>query len=114
MTTNTRQLLAIATLLASTAIPQQAAAQATPTQQRAVLDYLKSGEEPTVKDAVFTSNRMLKVGVLDNNTPRDGYASYMCQVLAEKGVRGVRVQVVDIAKLVRTDKWVKLGEAGCT
>jgi hypothetical protein len=114
MPLNARHLLAAAALLAGTVIPQHATAQATQAQQRAVLAHLKSGEEPTVKDAMFTSDRMLKVGVLDNNTPRDGYASYMCQVLADKGVRGVRVQVIDIAKLVRTDKWVKLGEAGCT
>lgn len=109
-----RRMLAAATILASATLPQHASAQATQAQQRAVLSHLKGGEEPTVKDALFTTDRMLKVGVIDNNTPRDGYARYMCQVLTDKGVRGVRVQVIDIAKLARTDKWVKLGEAGCT
>lgn len=114
MPTRAAALLATATLAVAGLSPTIATAQATPAQQRAVLAYLKSGEEPTAKDATFNSERMLKVGVLDNNSNRDGYASYLCQVLADKGVRGVRVQVIDIAKLVRTDKWVKLGEAGCS
>lgn len=58
---------------------------------------------------------MFKVGVLDNGTERDGYADYVCSVLVERGLRGkgISVQVIDIAKLVRTNKWVKLGEAHC-
>ena len=59
------------------------------------------------------SNQMFKVGVIDNKTPRDGYAQYVCQVLTDKGLKGMRVQVVDIALLARTGKWVKLGEGGC-
>lgn len=109
---HTKPLLLVA-LLASATLPHPASAQASSAQQRAVLAYLKGGKEPTVKDATFTSDSMLKVGVIDNQTSRDGYASYMCQVLADHGVRRVRVQIIDIRKLVQTDKWVKLGEAGC-
>lgn len=95
------------------AITLTAQAQATPAQQKDVLAYLKSGAEPRVKDSMWTSASMLKVGVLDDGTPRDGFAQYLCEELASRGVRGVNVQVIDIAKLVRTDKWVKLGEAHC-
>lgn len=90
-----------------------ACAQATPAKQAEVLSYLKSGAEPNVKDAAWANDRMLKLGMLDNKTPRDGYAQYMCEELASRGIKGVSVQVIDIALLVRTDKWVKLGEARC-
>lgn len=103
--------LMTALLLAAAATGAQA--QATGAQKQAVLAYLKSGAEPRVKDATWTSDRMLKVGVLDDGTPRDGYAQYLCEELASRGVKGASVQVIDIAKLVRTDKWVKLGEAHC-
>ena len=102
-------LVAIALLLTAPA----ALSEATTAQQQAVLRSLKSGNEPQVKDATWTSARMLKLGMLSNGTPRDGYAQYMCQELASQGVRGVSVQVIDIAQLVRTDKWVKMGEAQC-
>lgn len=104
----------LALAIMTTAIWHPAAlAQASPAQQRAVLAQIKAGGTSIVKDAVFTSDRMLKVGVIDDRTPRDGLAQAMCAELAEQGARNMRVQVIDIAKLVRTDKWVKLGEAGC-
>ena len=87
--------------------------QASSEQQKAVLQYLKSGAEPQVKDAVWTSDTMLKVGMFDNRSPRDGFAQYLCEELYQRGIRGVRVQIIDLAKLVRTDEWVKLGQARC-
>lgn len=74
-----------------------------------------SKDEPTSKDAVWTSDSIFKVGVLDDGTDRSGYAQYVCEVLYEHGFKGekVWVQVIDIAKLVRTNKWEKLGEAHC-
>jgi hypothetical protein len=101
--------ITLALLLAAPA----ALANASPAQQAAVLSYLKSGAEPQVKDATWTSARMLKVGMLSNGKQRDGFAQYLCQELASQGVRGVSVQVVDVAQLVRTGKWVKMGEARC-
>lgn len=75
----------------------------------------QSSEEKTAKDAVWTSKNIFKVGVFDNGSRRDGYASYVCQVLYEHGFkgRGVWVQVIDILKLTQHSKWVKLGEARC-
>jgi len=71
--------------------------------------------ESGVKDAIWTSPTMIKLGMLDNGTPRDGFALYACEVLSQYGFKGkaIRVQIIDIAKLVRTNKWTKLGEASC-
>ena len=53
--------------------------------------------------------------MLDDKKPRDGYANYVCEVLYDYGFKGlgIWVQVVDIARLKQTGKWVKLGEAHC-
>ena len=77
--------------------------------------YFQSGKEPKVKDALWTSQKIFKVGVLDDKKPRDGYANYVCEVLHDYGFKGlgIWVQVVDIARLKQTGKWVKLGEAHC-
>lgn len=56
---------------------------------------------------------MLKVGVINNGTSRDGYAQYICEVVTEAGLKGVSVQVIDIQKLVKSNKWEKLGESRC-
>jgi len=74
-----------------------------------------SADEPTSKDAVWTSDDIFKVGVISDGTDRSGYAEYVCNVLYEHGFKGkkVWVQVIDIVKLTRTNKWEKLGEAHC-
>lgn len=82
-------------------------------KKQAVLNYLKSGQEPSVKDAIWSTDYTLKLGMLNNGQNRDGFAAYMCQVLADQGIRNVTVHVVDIAKLSITGKWVKMGEARC-
>ena len=97
----------------SPAVVTPSTPQISETEREAIATYFKGDEEPTAKDAVWTSSTMFKVGVLDNGSPRDGYAQYVCEVLRERGIRGVDVQVIDIAKLVRTKKWVKLGQARC-
>lgn len=58
---------------------------------------------------------MFKVGVIDDGTSRDGYAMYVCEEIREYGIKDkdIRVQIIDIVKLVRQDKWVKIGEARC-
>ena len=81
-----------------------------------VLRQFKSSSEKQAKDALWTSASMFKVGVVDNGTPRDGYARYVCQTISDAGLggKGITVQIIDIAKLVRTDKWIKLGEQRCS
>lgn len=77
-------------------------------------NYFKSDEEPTAKDALWTSKHFFKVGVFDDGTDRSGYALYVCQNLSDKRMsNGVTVHVIDIIKLSAQGKWVKLGEANC-
>jgi hypothetical protein len=84
-------------------------------QHDKVTALFKSSTEPTSKDALWTSKNIFKVGVIDNGSKRHGYASYVCEVLYDYGFAGggVWVQVIDIAELTRSGKWVKLGEARC-
>lgn len=82
--------------------------------QREVVAYLMSDEEPTVKDAIWTSGYMLKAGVLNDGNSRNGFAQYLCEVLRERDLhRGTTVQVIDIARLARDGDWVTLGQARC-
>lgn len=74
----------------------------------------QSSQEPTAKDAIWTTRGTFKVGVTDNGKNRDGYAEYVCSIVREHGVKDqVRVEIIDILKLVRTNKWIKLGECIC-
>jgi hypothetical protein len=85
-------------------------------ERNKVIDYLKSGEEPTVKDAVWTQDTILKVGVIDNGKNRDGFANYICSVLHDHKFRDTEiwVQIIDIDKVVSEKSFVKIGEAHCT
>lgn len=88
-----------------------------PTIPHLKAQYLFIGStEPTVKDAKWTSESIFKVAVIDDGSSRNGYAMYVCEVLYELGFKGksVRVEVIDIAKLRSSGKWVKkLGEHRC-
>jgi hypothetical protein len=72
-------------------------------------------KEPKVRDALWTDENVLKVGVFDDGTNRKGYAEYVCLVINENGFKNQRtmIQIIDIAKLVQTGEWVKLGETFC-
>ncbi|MBR0573367.1 MULTISPECIES: hypothetical protein [Pasteurellaceae] len=81
-----------------------------------VKNYFISDSEPKVIDAIWTSSNTFKVGVINDNTNRDGYAQYVCLELYDRGFKGknVMVRVVDIQKLVQTGEWVNLGTAFCS
>ena len=81
----------------------------------AVVKYFQSSEEPSAKDAIWTAKDIFKVGVINDGKSKDGYAAYVCEILTQKGFKDkkVWVQVIDIVKLKRTGKWVKLGECHC-
>jgi hypothetical protein len=83
--------------------------------QTQVVKLFQSNEERTAKDAIWTSARIFKVGVINTTQNRDGYANYVCEVLYDYGFKGQKiwVQVVDIVELSKNGKWVKLGEAHC-
>lgn len=84
-------------------------------KQMEVVVLFRGNEEPTAKDAVWTTPSILKVGVVNDGSRRDGYASYVCQVLYERGFKGIGVwvQVIDITQLTQNNKWVRLGQARC-
>ena len=81
-----------------------------------VKNIFKSNDEPTSKDAVWTSKDTFKVGVINDGSSRNGYATYVCEVLYDHGFKGKKiwVQVIDIVQLSQKGKWVKLGEARCS
>jgi hypothetical protein len=74
-----------------------------------------SDKEPTAKDAVWATDKIFKVGVIDDNSKRDGYAQSVCYTLYEYGFKGekVYVSIIDIRKLVRDKDWVEIGKARC-
>ncbi|RYD50554.1 MAG: hypothetical protein EOP52_13865 [Sphingobacteriales bacterium] len=80
-----------------------------------VRKYFQSGKEPLAKDAIWTSPTIFKVAVFENGSNRNGYANYVCEVLAEQGFKGKRVwvQILDMGAVLRKEKWKKLGEAHC-
>ncbi|APG24069.1 hypothetical protein [Syntrophotalea acetylenica] len=84
-------------------------------QRQEVLRYLKSGQEPQVKDAMWATDFLLKIGVFDNGSQRDGFADYVCLVLAEHGMSGqsIRIEIIDYGSVVRGENWKVLGGAEC-
>lgn len=79
-----------------------------------ITEYFISDSEPSVLDAVWTSNTMFKVGRYDDGSSQDGFALYVCETLREYGAnQGTSTQVIDILELVNNSKWVTLGEARC-
>lgn len=77
--------------------------------------HFVSDKEPKAKDAIWTADKIFKVGVLNDGTNRNGYASYVCETMYEYGLKGAKiwVQIIDIAILNKSGKWKKLGEAHC-
>lgn len=69
------------------------------------IDAMKAAlrTEPQVKDFIYQEGEAVEwqVGVLDDGTPRIGYAMYICELLSEHGARkpDSRVRVVDIVKV---------------
>jgi hypothetical protein len=79
-----------------------------------VVARFKSPSEPSVRDAIWTSKNMLKVGVLDDGTSRNGFANYICEELKSFGLNsGYRVEIVDYASVVAGKAWKELGSADC-
>jgi hypothetical protein len=79
----------------------------------------KSNKEPTAKDAIWTNSLgdIFKVGVYDDGTNRNGYAQYICLTLHTETCgfdnQNILIQVIDYAKLMQNNEWVKLGEYRC-
>jgi hypothetical protein len=106
-----RYIVLISAFLASFILSINSLTYAASQNPISVEDYFKSDEEPKVLDALWTDESVLKVGVRDYGSGIDGYAQYVCLVLNGKGFKGkdVLVRVIDLPKLISTDKWVNLG-----
>lgn len=104
-----------ALIAATSAFSLPVTAGALTSQQTAVVDHFKSGNEPTAKDVLWTAPGIFKVGVINNAGNRDGYADYVCGIMYDNGLKGqqIWVQIIDIQKLVKTGKFEKIGEQRC-
>lgn len=85
------------------------------TENKTALEEIK--KEPKVKEAIITDANVLYVSVEDDQTRRDGYAQYICEVLREhKSTIGwVKVVKVGSANEENSDNayGVLLGEYMC-
>jgi hypothetical protein len=87
----------------------------------AAIDAAKAtlAAEPKIKDMVYDPTQAVQwnIGVLDDGTPRVGYAQYVCMVLKEKGALTGRthVRIVDIAKVTQGESFrdANLGHVIC-
>ncbi len=82
-------------------------------RQAFVGQFLK--ENPRIaKDAMWASATRFRVGVMDDGSSRDMLASAYCQDLRDAGFKGqMTVDILDIVKIKRQNKWVKLGSQQC-
>lgn len=53
-------------------------------------------KEPKVKEALITDANVLYVSVIDDGTRRDGYAEYLCQILADNNATMSWVKVIKV------------------
>ena len=74
-------------------------------------------QEPKVREALITTARVLYVSVIDDGTRRDGYASYLCELVRENRANISRVKVVKVNSTNDPNKdnayGVLLGESWC-
>tara|TARA_A100000171_G_C2139929_1_gene154213 strand:+ start:8329 stop:8820 length:492 start_codon:yes stop_codon:yes gene_type:complete len=78
------------------------------------VNYFKGPAEPAVVDAIWSSDQVFRVGMLNDGTDKSGFANYICQVLASDfDIRGGQVQVIDIAELANSERWERLGRSYC-
>lgn len=79
----------------------------------AALDEIRN--EASVVEATFPQNLSLWASMRDDGTRRDGFANYLCLILAEAGKPSgdlVIVHVWDAAKMAR-EEMVEIGRAEC-
>ena len=53
-------------------------------------------KEAKIKEAFISEAGVLYVSVVDDGTNRDGYASYLCEILREKNAEANRVKIIKV------------------
>lgn len=81
--------------------------------QKDLIKYLIGPEEPTIKDASWSTDTNLYVGVVDDGSDRTGLAEYVCLTAKERGAPAEMVKVIDVVKVVREGKFEELGKSYC-
>jgi len=74
-------------------------------------------KEQKVKEAIITEANVLYASVIDDGTPRNGFADYLCQVLKDNQVNNVRVKIVKFGSMKDPKRdnayGILLGESSC-
>lgn len=113
-----RQMLAALTIAMALCAASLAGAAESPSSddtREAVVAYFLGGDEPTVEAASWTSDTEFAVGVHYMGSSENGFARYVCSILAKRGLAaGASVHVVDINTMGPDPKrWQVVGEAMC-
>lgn len=71
-------------------------------------------KENAVRSAAWLNRKpaSLLAGVIDDGSRQDGYAEYLCTVLADHEIQGAIVRVMDVASAARSEGQ-DLGRADC-
>jgi len=78
-----------------------------------LITLFESDDEPTTLQADWISESIFVVGIMNDNTKRNGYAQYVCTTLHEHGFNNVNVQVVDATKMIDENELAIIGYARC-
>ena len=80
-----------------------------------MIEYFQGEREMLAKVAIWPSSDLFRVGIVDDGPPNEGYAEHVCEVLYEYGFKGarVRVEIIDMPKLMGESDWETLGKAQC-
>lgn len=80
--------------------------------EKSIRDALS--KEETVKDITFTvSPGWIYVGVYSDGSNRNGYASYICQVIQPYILEDMNVKIVDYKDVLQKKGFTELGTAKC-
>jgi hypothetical protein len=83
-------------------------------EQVEIVNYLKSGKEPSIKDAHWFSNTHLVVAMNNKGGSYDGWAQTVCLIAIEHGLvsKGTTIEVIDYLPMLKED-FVSLGKSDC-
>ena len=74
-------------------------------------------KEAIIKEAIITEAGVLYASVVDDGTNRNGYASYLCEILREKNALATRVKIIKVNSTRDPNRdnayGILLGESWC-